>query len=185
MSWPLAIVIGLVAAAVFIYLRGRGMAVLYADAHLTEILAAIPRLRDDAAGAIDVSPPVAKIRTKAPMLIAYSIATDGDTLLHHLSLSTTVTPSRATGAFFLALVDTALGFEGGARRAFVTQTRVFHLVRELSREQHERLVTTPLAALSLGAARERAMVVRDEIAAILETHELSPKASADQPSSSA
>lgn len=185
MSWPVAAVIALVAAAVFIYLRGRGMAVLYADAHLTEILAAVPKLRDDAAAAVGVSPPTAKIRTNAPLLIAYSIARDGDDFVHHLSLSTTVTPSHATGAFFLALVETALGLDGGARRAFVTQTRVFHLVRVLSPDAHARYVAAPLAALPLGEARERAMVARDEIAAIVETHTLAPKSPPDQPSSSA
>lgn len=177
MSWPVAIVLALLGVGFFIYLRGRGMAMLYADAHLLEVLAAIPQMKADAVANVGVSPPVAKIRTKAPMLIAYSVTRDGDDFVHHLSLSTTVTPSQATGAFFLALLVTTLPFEEGERRAFVTQTRVFHLVQVLSAAAHQRYAEAQVATRDLAETRARVLGARDGILSILETHVLPTKAS--------
>lgn len=171
MSAALAVVAVLLVAAVIIYLRSRGLARLYDDAHLSQILSALPKLKDDAMGAVGKSPPVARIRTSAPMVIAYSVMPNGDEFLHHLSLSTTATPSVATGAFFLALLDSTLPFDGGARRAFVTQKRVFHLVRELSADEHRRYAEATVPVREASEVRENVPKARDALAATLETHD--------------
>ena len=107
MVWIVVAVAASVGVLLLLLGPHRRMAPLYADAHVREVLALLPALADEARarGPVSATEELAARVTSAPMGLGYSITTKGDTEEHHLSISTPLTPARAWGTLFLALVN--------------------------------------------------------------------------------
>jgi hypothetical protein len=114
--------------------RARRLGPLFADEHLTEVAALLPDLKRRALAGREDDP--ASLRT-AMLAVGYTIRRDEGAWVHHVSVSSPVSPARAAGTFFLGLVRGVLGLEGAPAEALVSPDQVFHLIARLSDEEQE------------------------------------------------
>jgi hypothetical protein len=145
--------------------RAKKMAPLFADDHLTELLALLPELKRTALAGQGGPPPSA--RTSA-LAVAYTISRGEAGWVHHLSVSNMTTPARAAGTFFLGLLRGALRLEEYPAEAFVSQGHVFHLVVRLSEEQEKVFADRSIDAMGPGELRGLAMAGRSALLPRLE-----------------
>jgi hypothetical protein len=121
--------------------RAREMGPLFADEHLAEVAASVAELKQRAlAGEAD---PPASLQTAA-LGVAYTITLDEGTWVHHVSVSSPVTPARAAGAFFLGLLRGLLRLDAYPQEAFVSQNHVFHLVVRLTEDEQKAFADLPI-----------------------------------------
>jgi hypothetical protein len=169
-------------AFLFVYaaLRARKMGPLFSDEHLTEIAAGLAELKRGALAGPPEEP--AALRT-AMLGVAYSIALDEGVWVHHLSVSSPVTPARAAGTFFLGLVRGRLGLDAYPLEAFVTQNHVFHLVVRLSEEEQRAFVERSLEATDAEGLRAVANAGRSALLPRLQERAALPPALNRRPTS--
>lgn len=119
---------------VYAIVRARRLGPLFADEHLAEVAALLPDLKRRALAGVESDP--ASLRTST-LAVAYTITRDEGAWVHHVSVSSPVTPARAAGTFFLGLVRGVLGLAEAPAEAFVSQGQVFHLITRLSDEEQK------------------------------------------------
>jgi hypothetical protein len=145
---------------VYAALRARKMGPLFADEHLAEVAAGLAELKRRAlAGEVD---PPASFQTAA-LGVGYSITLDEGVWMHHLSVSSPVTPARAAGAFFLGLLRGLLRLEAYPQEAFVSQNHVFHLVARLTEDEQKAFVQLPIEGKDPTELRGVAIAGRAEL----------------------
>jgi hypothetical protein len=157
--WVALAVIALL--VVYAVTRARKLGPLFADEHLAEIAARLPDLKRRALeGKADE--PTSLVTTT--LAVAYTIRRDEGTWVHHLSVSSPVTPARAAGTFFLGLVRGLLSLEAYPQEAFVSQNHVFHLVARLSDDEQQVFAALPVEpARDPGALRGVAIAGRSAL----------------------
>ncbi len=119
----------LVLLLAFAGVRAWKMGPLFADDHLAAVGARLPELKRNALAGRAEEP--AAFAT-AMLVVAYSVEHREGEWVHHVSVSSPVTPARAAGTFFLGLVRGMLRLEAYPEEVFVSQNHVFHLVARLS-----------------------------------------------------
>jgi hypothetical protein len=145
--------------------RARKLAPLFADEHLKEVAAQLPELKRRALAGEGDEP--ASITTSL-LGAAYTITREGPGWVHHLSVSSPVTPARAAGTFFLGLLRGLLRLEGYPLEAFVSPNHVFHLVVRLSDEQEAAFAGAALAPMAPEALRGVAIAGRSVLFPLLQ-----------------
>lgn len=155
MLWLALGVIALVIA--YVTMTSRRMGPLFADSHLAQIASGLPELKQQALAGNAEQP--ASIRTST-LLVAYTISHEEEIWVHHLSVSSPVTPARAAGTFFLGLVRGLLGLEAYPQEAFVSQSHVFHLVVQLTEDEQQAFAKLSLEPKEPTALREIAVAGR-------------------------
>lgn len=142
---------------VYAVVRARRLGPLFADEHLADVAALLPDLKQRAlAGGADDP---ASLRT-AMLTVGYTIHRDEGSWVHHVSVSSPVTPARAAGTFFLGLVRGVLGLQGPPVEAFVTHNQVFHVSVRLSDEEQSAFVARPVEAAAPAELRGIAIAGR-------------------------
>jgi hypothetical protein len=137
--------------------RARKMGPLFMDDHLREVAALLPDLRQRALAGPPDTPATA---TTALLRVSYSIADDAGAWVHHVSVSSPVTPARAAGTFFLGLVRSVLRLDAQPVEVFVSQNHVFHLVTRLSSEEQAAFVAHAVEVGDANALRDAAIAGR-------------------------
>lgn len=117
---------------------------LYKKAHLEELRALLESLRGDALSSDTVVP---GLTTTAPLMLCYSVQRTGAGEVHHISVSTPISPAHAVGTYFLALAEGLLRLEAYPGEAFVSENHVFHMVREVPEVERAALEAAPMRAL--------------------------------------
>jgi hypothetical protein len=154
------------------FVRARAVGPLFSDDHLAELASKVAHLKAQALAAPADSP---ASMTTALMSVAYTVRLDADgdgAWVHHLSLSTPVTPARAAGTFFLGLLRGLLELSGPRADAFVTQAHVFHLVVRLSPEQHETFKTNSVDVPDAAGLRAFAIEGRGVLLPVLKERQV-------------
>ncbi len=157
MIWFALAVSGIVLA--YAFARASRLGPLFSDEHLSEVAALLPELKRLA---------LARAPDDAPAGVATSSLTVGYTIspreeggwVHHLSVSSPVTPARAAGTFFLGLVRGTLGVTGQPSDVLVSQSHVFHVIVPLSDEEQEAFVARPVDTLTPAELRGLAIAGR-------------------------
>jgi hypothetical protein len=149
--------------------RARKLAPLFTDGHLAEVAAQLPDLKRRALAGGEGPP--ASFQTSL-LAAAYSIARDEPGWVHHLSVSSPVTPARAAGTFFLGLLRGVLRLDAYPLEAFVSPSQVFHLVVRLSDEQQQAFVDQPVEAMTTEALRGVAIAGRGVIFPVLKERDV-------------
>jgi hypothetical protein len=138
-------------------LRARRLGPLFDDEHLTEVATLLPDLKRRALDGREDDP--ASLRT-AMLTVAYTVRRDEGGWSHHVSVSSSVTPARAAGTFFLGLVRGVLGLEGPPAEAFVSQKQTFHVIVRLTDEEQQAFVERPVEVPAPAALRGLAIAGR-------------------------
>jgi hypothetical protein len=173
----------------FFFRRAGAMRALFDDAHLAEVAAQIPALKQ-AALALGCGPgqlpdPGAMPVIQTPvMVVTYTAAQrDEHTWEHHLSISNAVTPARMAGTFFLGMVSSLLGLDARPPSAvFVSQHHVFHLVVELSASQQAAWQGQAIPTLDAAALRQLAIDGRSRLMPLLTEEQVPVSPHAARPS---
>jgi hypothetical protein len=159
--------------------RARKLSPLFADEHLAEVAAQLPDLKRRALTGGEDGP--ASLQTSL-LAAAYSIARDEPGWVHHLSVSSPVTPARAAGTFFLGLLRGALRLDGYPLEAFVSPSHVFHLVVRLTDEQHRAFGDQAVEPMTPEALRGVAIAGRGVLFPVLRERDMpAPALSKKQP----
>jgi hypothetical protein len=162
MRWlGLAVVLLLV---LFVVLKGRRMGRLFSNEHLAEVARALPDLKRWALESREDRP--AAFQTSA-LAVVYTITREDTAWVHHLSVSSPITPARAAGTFFLGLLRTLLRLDAYPAEAFVSQNHVFHLVVHLSDDQESAFAAAPLEPADASKLHEIAVDGRRAILPLL------------------
>ncbi len=155
----------LVVLLVYAAARARKMGPLFTDDHLLEVAALLPDLKRSAlAGPPD--PPATA--TTALLRISYSISPGSSSSIsdqagawvHHVSVSSPVTPARAAGTFFLGLVRGVLRLDVQPVEVFVSQNHVFHLITRLSPDEQAAFAARTVSPDDVTALRDAAIAGR-------------------------
>ena len=152
---------GFAVLLVYAATRARKMGPLFTDEHLLEVAALLPDLKRRAlAGPPD--PPATA--TTALLRISYSIssgtAEDAGAWVHHVSVSSPVTPARAAGTFFLGLVRGVLRLDVEPVEVFVSQNHVFHLITRRSPDEQAAFAARTVSPGDVTALRDVAIAGR-------------------------
>jgi hypothetical protein len=145
---------------VYVTMTSRRMGPLFADAHLAQIAAALPELKQQALAGNAEQP--ASLRTST-LLVAYTVSHEEKVWIHHISLSSPVTPARAAGAFFLGLVRGLLCLEPYPQEAFVSQSHVFHLIVQLTEAEQQAFTSLSIEPREPSALRALAVAGRSAL----------------------
>ena len=148
----------LVVLLTYAWSRAKKMGPLFTDEHLAEVAALLPELKRKAIAGQEGEP--ASSQTSA-LALAYTIDREGEaSWVHHLSVSSPLTPARAAGTFFLGLGRARLGLGAYRSEAFVSQNHVFHLVVRLSDEEQEAFAALPMEPMAPDELRGLAIAGR-------------------------
>ena len=150
--------------AFVVFWRKGAISVLYTDHHLRELRSALGPLREDAVR-YSGGPTIPGLTTKAPLMLCYSVQESELGMVHHLSISTPVSPASAVGTFFMAYAEALLRLEDYPGESFVSENRVFHLIRVVPLLESRALHNAPLR--SVEEALQGAHWGRRRIAAIM------------------
>ncbi len=101
-------------------------------------------------------------------MLCYSVRRTEVEDVHHISVSTPISPAHAVGTYFLALAEGLLRLEAYPGEAFISENHVFHMVRVVPQVERAALQAAPLRALGealeavdVGQLRlQRSMAVR-------------------------
>jgi hypothetical protein len=150
--------------------RARKMGPLFADEHLAEVASGVAELKRGALAGEAHHP--ASLQTAA-LGVAYSITLDEGAWVHHVSVSSPVTPARAAGTFFLGLLRGLLRLDAYPEEVFVSQNHVFHLIARLTEDEQKAFADLPIEPKeptelrSLAIAGRAALLPRLEERAVL------------------
>jgi hypothetical protein len=156
-------------------IRARAVGPLFSDQHLIELAGKLPELKEAALASPsnrDGDAPAPSSVATGMLSVAYTISEDDGTWVHHLSVSSPVTPARAAGTFFLGLLRGELGLAGSRTEVFVTRTNVFHLVAYLSPEAHDAFVKRQPGAPDATRLRDLAIDGRGVLLPLLQERAL-------------
>ena len=142
---------------VYAFVRARRLGPLFSDEHLVQVAALLPELKQRALARTDDDRPSG---STPAITLGDTIREDEGMWVHHLSVSSPVTPARAAGTFFLGMVRGALGIAGSPAEVFVSQNQVFHLIVRLSEAEQEAFVARPVDVGSPIELREMAIAGR-------------------------
>ncbi len=145
---------------VYVTMTSRRMGPLFADSHLAQLAAALPELKQQALSGSAEQP--ASFRTST-LAVAYTIRGEDGIWVHHLSVSSPVTPARAAGTFFLGLVRGLLGLEAYPQEAFVSQSHVFHLIVQLTEDEQQTFAKLSFEPKEPSALRQIAIAGRSAL----------------------
>jgi hypothetical protein len=187
---------GLIVAAVvllllgFLFFRRAGaMRALFEDAHLAEVAAQLPALKQAAlalgSGPGQLPDPASMPVIQTPvMMVTYTAAQrEEHTWEHHLSISNAITPARAAGTFFLGMVSGLLGLDARPPSAvFVSQHHVFHLVVELSAGEQAAWEARAIPTLDAAALRQLAIDGQSRLMPLLTEQQVPVSPHAARPS---
>jgi hypothetical protein len=154
-------------------IRARAVGPLFSDQHLLELAARLPELKQLALASVGTTGVATSM-----LSVVYTITEEGSEWSHHLSVSSSVTPARAAGTFFLGLLRGAFGLAGARTEVFVTRTHVFHLVAQLSPEAQRAFVQRPLDAPDATRLRDLAIDGRGVLLPLLQERALPADATA-------
>ncbi|MFO0557341.1 MAG: hypothetical protein U0269_04930 [Polyangiales bacterium] len=155
------------AAALFVWQRGRVYRAVFSAAHVREFVGVVRRLRPHAiALGAEVPKDLQDKRvatTSAGLHIAYTAMPHDENVEHHVSVSLLGGyTATAVGNAFVRLAMEALGFSEGQYVVGRSQRGVWHGAVQLDREAHEHVAKRELAALDDGAIEALFARVQDK-----------------------